>query len=239
MTKLDDMPFRLTVGVMAYNEEASLEHFMCELLSELADSDDTAEVLVIDDGSTDQTGQIADRFARDHANVSCVHHDANRGLGEVYRTVFDQAKGEYITCFPADGQFPPSLIPTFLSHFPAADMVLGYLPKRKSSWLAKTLSWTERVLYRLLLGPRPRHQGVFMFRRSILVELPLISTGPGFGIVRELTMRTYQGSYNVTSVPSQLRPRKYGRSKVNTLGNVWINLKQLFALWYQLRLRRR
>ena len=71
-----------------------------------------------------------------------------------------------ITFFPADGQFPPSTIKQFVALMDEADMVLGYLPSRKRSLLAKGLSFSERVLYTCLFGKLPRFQGVLMWRHN-------------------------------------------------------------------------
>jgi hypothetical protein len=117
----------------------------------------------------------------------------------------------------------------------AYDLVLGYLPQRQSSPLAKGLSAAEKVLYRLLFGPMPRFQGVFMVRRPVLQGLALETSGRGWGVVMEMVLKIARGPYRVTSVPTPLRPRLSGQSKVNNLRTIWINLKQALELRRTLR----
>ena len=118
----------LSVAVLAYNEHDNLPIALEELLRELATCGVSWELLIIDDGSTDGTGQLADQLAGDRPGVRVLHHPQNLGLGGGYRTGFREARGEWLTFFPADAQFPASIIGTFLRASRDADMVLGYLP---------------------------------------------------------------------------------------------------------------
>jgi glycosyltransferase involved in cell wall biosynthesis len=220
----------VTVIVMAFDEVNTLEAVVGEIDRATRELEMPYELVVIDDGSSDGTAVIADRLSRQLPRVRVIHHEVNRGLGEVYRTGFAAALGRFVTFFPADGQFPPAIINRFLLQIEEADIVLGYLPNRHSSLLAKSLSLAERVLYRLLFGPLPRFQGVIMFKRKLLDELELRSTGRGWTVLMELIVRASREGYRLVSVPTAVRPRMSGKSKVNNLRTIWANLKQVVAL---------
>lgn len=223
----------LSTIVMAYNEKGMLKAVVYELQSVLDGLGRLYEIVVVDDGSSDRTGVIADNLAEEIPHVRVIHHETNQGLGGVYRTGFTQARGDYVTFFPADGQFPTTIIAQFLPLMADVDMVLGYLPNRKSSLLAKCLSAGERLLYRLLFGPLPRFQGIVMFRRTLLDELELKSTGRGWAVLMELIIRASRGGYRLISVPTEMRPRMSGKSKVNNVRTIWANFRQMLALrWY-------
>jgi glycosyltransferase involved in cell wall biosynthesis len=228
----------LSVVVMAYDEVANLEAVVREIagvLQKLPDAE-AHEIVIVDDGSRDGTGALADTLAAALPRVRVIHHPENRGLGGVYRTGFSQAGGELLSFFPADGQFPATILETFLPLMPAHDLVLGYLPHRRSSALARGLSAAEKVLYRLLFGPMPRYQGVFMLRTSALRALTLQTQGRGWGVVMEMVLRIFQARpERVRSVPTSLRPRLSGQSKVNNPRTIWINLRQAVALRRTLR----
>jgi len=223
------MKISLSVIIMAFNELDSIERVVREIESVLTNLG-CSEIVIVDDGSTDGTGAVADRLAEEIPQVRVIHHETNRGLGEVYRTGFVQARGEYVTFFPADGQFPATIIEQFLPLMEDADMVLGYLPKRKGSLLARGLSLMEKVLYRLLFGPLPRFQGVLMFRRALLDNVELKSTGRGWAVLMEFIIRISRDGYRIVTVPTEVRPRLSGRSKVNNLRTIWANLKQVIIL---------
>jgi glycosyltransferase involved in cell wall biosynthesis len=224
--------------VMAYDEAANLEAVVREIEGVLATLPDPGshELLIVDDGSRDDTGPLADRLAAELPRVRVIHHQVNRGLGGVYRTGFEHAARDLISFFPADGQFPATILQTFHPLMAERDLVLGYLPQRQSSPLAKGLSVAEKVLYRLLFGPMPRYQGVFMVRREVLRQLTLRTEGRGWGVVMEMVLRIHRGPWRVESVPTTLRPRLSGQSKVNNPRTIWINLKQAVALRRTLRM---
>lgn len=224
------MPIDVSVVVLAYNEAENLEPAVLELLGELRDAGRSFELIIVDDGSTDATGALADGLAARERGVRAVHHGQNLGLGGGYRTGLGEARGTLLTFFPADGQFPATIISQFLPLAEAHDLVLGYLPERASGWIAKGLSLGERILYRLLFGRFPRFQGIFMIRRRLVDEIPLVSEGRGWAIVMELIVRAARGPYRITSVPTECRPRRAGESKVQNTRTIIANLKQVVAL---------
>jgi glycosyltransferase involved in cell wall biosynthesis len=221
---------RVTIVVFAYNEEENIAAVTEEIWNQLGGLNLAFELLIIDDGSLDNTPQIADSLARDLPGVRVVHHLENLGLGGVYRTGFIEALGRFVSFFPADGQFPATIISQFLPLMDDADLVLGYLPDRDSSLLARGLSFSERLLYRVLFGSFPRFQGVLMFRRSLLSDMKLTSEGRGWAVLMEFIIRVSKGGYRVHSVPTTMRPRLAGESKVNNLKTIVSNLVQIFML---------
>jgi dolichol-phosphate mannosyltransferase len=224
-----------TVVIMAFDEVATLTPVTEEIEAVLESLSRPYEVLIVDDGSRDGTGPLADELAARSERIRVVHHQANSGLGGVYRTGFRAAVGHFVTFFPADGQFPASIIAAFRSEMDLADLVLGYLPDRRDSLTGKALSWVERLLYRLLLGPMPRFQGIMMFRRALLDAVPLASIGRGWGIVMEFIIRVSRSDAVVVSRPTTIRPRTAGASKVNNTRTIFANMRQLLDLRAVLR----
>lgn len=215
---------------MAYNEAASLTSVVREIEEILLETTRACEIIIVDDGSHDGSGEIADSLAVSSQNIRVVHHLVNLGLGGVYRTGFTSSRAHFLTFFPADGQFPAKIISQFLPLMENADLVLGFLPHRDSSPLAKCLSLFERLLYHILFSSLPKFQGIFMIRRELLDGLELKSTGRGWAIILELIIRTMRGGYRVISVPTEMRPRMSGKSKVNNPRTILANLKQAFML---------
>ena len=220
----------LTVVVMAYNEAETFPSVIEELAAALEALRRPWEILVVDDGSTDGTGQAADRLAAERSFLRVIHHPANRGLGGVYRTGFGAARGRHVTFFPADGQFAASILPDFRATIEGADLVLGVLADRRRTPLSALLSVLERLLYRVVLGPMPRFQGILMFRRSLLAGMVLRSEGRGWAVVMEFILRVARGGGRIVNRPTPLRPRTAGRSKVNNFRTILANVTQVLAL---------
>jgi len=215
---------------MAFDEEASLEATVGEIVQACASLDRPVDVLIVDDGSRDGTGAIADRLAGERPQVRVVHHPHNLGLGGVYRTGFAQARGAFVSFFPADGQFDPAVIGRFLEALENADIVLGHYAGRARGLIGRALTALERLLYLLLFGWFPRFRGVLMIRRALLECFPLESTGRGWVVLMELILRAHRGGCRLVSVSTGLRPRTRGASKVQDWRTVLSNLRQLIAL---------
>jgi len=229
MTTPPSLP-RLSVVLMAYNEAASVDAVAREIHDELVRLGATYELLVVDDGSADGSGGIVDQLGRTLPCTRALHHEGNRGLGAVYRTGFAEARGELLTFFPADGQFPATIIGQYLGAIADTDLILGTLPQRRDALLGRVLSFTERVLLRALFGQFPRFQGIVMFRRALLDRMTLVSRGRGWTVLMELILRAQRDGARIKNLPITLRPRASGASKVNNLRNIASNLQQVLAL---------
>lgn len=221
---------RLTCCVFAWDEVATLRSVVDAQLTALERLGVSYELLIIDDGSSDGTGEEADRIAREHPAVRVIHHPENFGLGGVYRTGFSAARGAFVTFFPADGQFPADILERFYPLVEGWDFVLGNLPQRRDKLMGALLGGVERRLYRLAFGPLPRLEGVFIFRREVLSSLTLRSVGRGWTVVWELLLRAQRAGCRMVGCPITLLPRSHGASKVNNWRNVVANLRQLLAL---------
>lgn len=224
----------VSIIVMAYNEATTVSGVLNEIDSTMRSAACAYEVIVVDDGSCDGTGQIADGAAQRLHAIRVLHHPTNRGIGEVYRSGFQAATGKYLTFLPADGQFPAGIVADFVPLMSNADLVLGYLPNIRRSPVAMVLSWMERSLYWAMFGRLPRFQGIMMFRRSMLEELGVKLGGRGWGVLMEIIVRAERSQLKIVSVPTSLRPRISGKSKVNNLRNIRANLDQAIALWRSL-----
>lgn len=215
------MTERVSVVVMAYNELASLAGVVREIREALDRLGPGHEILIVDDGSMDGTGAAADALARELLGVRVVHHDPNGGLGAVYRTGFDQAHGDYVTFFPADGQFPATILAQFVPLIAGADLVLGWFDQGREPRLAKLLSACERAFYALLFGALPRFRGILMLRRSLLAGIPLVSRGRSWVVVMELLIKASRAGARIRGgVTTPIRPRASGVSKVRNLRTV-------------------
>lgn len=221
---------------MAYNEAPSLERVVGEIRDELLRLGAHYEIVIINDGSTDGSREIADRLARELPGVRVVHHPVNLGLGAVYRQAFRCGTKELATAFPADGQFEPAIIGQFMRRFNDADMVLGCIPeyRKNRSLAARVFSWAERSLYKILFGSFPDFQGIMMFRRALVDTVPLTSTGRGWMIQMELILRFLKKGYRVVNEPTGIRARMSGSSKVMNLRSILSNLRQVFVLRWHL-----
>ena len=220
----------ISVVLMAFNETTTLDSITKEIITTLEGLEQEYEIVIVDDGSTDGTKKNAEDLVNEYGQLRLVPHATNLGLGGVYRTGFTQSRFDLVTFFPADGQFPASILLQFIPLMNTHDMVLGYFLDRDRSILSKLLSKAEKILYGLLFGRMPKFQGVFMFKRTMLNEIPLQSSGRGWAVVLEFIIKASRSNYKLVSVPTEIRPRIAGKSKVNNIRTILENLVQAIEL---------
>jgi dolichol-phosphate mannosyltransferase len=206
-----------------YNEAENIEAFVVAVREKLPAS---ARVLVVDDNSPDGTGEIADRLAEQHANVSVLHRPQKEGLGPAYLAGFQRALDEgagLILEMDSDFSHDPAYLPRLLEAAEHADLVIGsrYVPGGGvGDWgpLRRAISRGGSAYARLLLGLQIRDvtAGFKCFRREVLEAIDLDSVQPrGYAFQVELHYRAVQLGFKVIEVPIVFRDRQAGSSKMS------------------------
>ena len=230
MTPAEAIAFHgiLSIVVPAYNEVDNLRPVLSELIETLDSAGADFEVVVVDDGSSDGTSELADRLAREDSRIRVVHHGVNKGHGVALSTGFAACRGDWITSVPGDGQIDPNDFPVFFAELDGADFVGSYYVDRDDGLKRKVLTKGLRVLLRLLFGPIPRLEGTRFFRRELLDTVRL-SSGTSLANL-ELAIRVHRAGYRLRSVPSHCRARLSGESKVANSNTIAKFLWDIFRL---------
>jgi dolichol-phosphate mannosyltransferase len=208
-----------------YNEAENLDRIVRAALPRLAEAAPEHHVLVVDDGSPDGTGAIADRLAEELAEVEVLHRPAKQGLGRAYIAGFEHALGrgaDLVIEMDADFSHDPADLPRLIRAADRADLVLGsrYVPGGGvENWgLRRRLLSRGGSLYaRKLLGLKIRDLtgGFKCFRRETLERIDYRDThADGYGFQIELTYRTCRAGLRVEEVPIVFREREAGTSKM-------------------------
>jgi len=212
---------RVVVVVPTYNEVDNLAWIVGRLRAAVP----KADVLVVDDGSPDGTGAVADRLAADDAQVSVVHRRTKEGLGAAYLHGFAVAleRGyDVIGEMDADGSHRPEELPGLLAALGEADLVLGsrWVPGGRVvnwPWTRELLSRGGNLYTRLLLGMPVRDAtgGFRLFRRTTLEKIDLSAVqSVGYCFQADLAWRTVQAGLRVREVPISFVERERGESKM-------------------------
>jgi glycosyltransferase involved in cell wall biosynthesis len=146
----------LSIFFPCHNEEDNVERVTRAALRTAADVANTCEIIIVDDGSRDRTGEIADRLAADIPEVRAVHNRPNRGYGGAVVRGLTEARMEWVFFTDGDGQFDIDELPKLINLLDTCDVAIGYRMKRADPWI-RTLNghcWT--LLVRLLFGLKVR-----------------------------------------------------------------------------------
>jgi dolichol-phosphate mannosyltransferase len=218
-----------------YDEAENVEAIVRAALEQLATTGRAHTVLVVDDGSPDGTGEIADRLAEEHGAVRVLHRASKQGLGRAYLAGFDLALAEgaeLVLEMDADFSHDPADLPRLIAAADDADLVLGsrYVPGGGvENWgaLRRLLSRAGSVYARALLRVPVRDLtgGFKCFNRRVLEAIDLTGVhADGYGFQIELTYRAIQAGFSVKEVPIRFRERREGHSKMTAriaLEAVW------------------
>ncbi len=204
----------VSIVVPVYNEEAALSRVLDAIEQAMQASGYPHEMLVIDDGCTDRSAEIAAAMG-----ARVIRHATNRGYGSAIRTGIREAAGQIIVITDADGTYPNSEIPSLLDRLDRHDLIVG--ARRSEQGSARLLRapakrfirWLARVLTRAEI--QDLNSGLRAFRKEI-AERYLNLLPPGFSCSATLTMIFLCEGYEVAYVPIDYYPR-VGRSKFHPI----------------------
>ena len=228
---------QVSIIVPTYNEARSLSELAGRLFAALQGAGLEGELVVVDDGSPDGTGAIAEELARRYP-MQVLHRPAKSGLASAVLEGMARAQGDILVVMDADLSHPPEVVPRLVAPILAgkADLAVASRYVRGGGvaqwpWTRRLVSWGANLLARPLVPMRDATSGFFAVRREVLEG---VSLNPiGFKIGLEVMAR---GRYRrFVEVPYIFEDRRYGKSKFG-LREVFHYLWQLLVL---LRSRRR
>ena len=223
----------VSVVVFAFNEETNAAPVLRELTDWLAQHEPNAEVVFVDDGSSDATAQQA-RGALEGFSHQVLTHDVNRGIGAALKTGVQAARGNWVTFLPADGQVSPTAIGALREAATqvGADVALSVYRHRADGWSRKILSDGLRTLIFVVYGVWMRSEGPYLFRRS-LFDLEQLRADTFF-LNFEFPIRMLRAGTRTTRVTIECRPRRAGRSKIAHAWKIGGVGRDLLALRWRL-----
>ncbi len=211
------------VIIPTYNEAINIR----ELIPRVLAQDECLDVLIVDDGSPDGTGKLADGLAAENGRVEVLHREKNLGLGTAYKAGFKWAlEREYDLIFEMDADFShdPKHLRQFLAAIADADLVLGsrYLEGRVTvvNWpMARlVLSYGANIYARIVTGHKlwDATGGFKCFRRKVLeaIDLDRVRSN-GYAFQIEMSFRASKKGFRIKEIPIVFVDRTDGTSKMS------------------------
>jgi glycosyltransferase involved in cell wall biosynthesis len=217
---MDKSIVKLSVLIPAFNEEDSIRELVPEVISVLQDTVKSFEVIVIDDGSYDNTESILkDLLEKFPEHLVAIQHLDNKGNGASLRTGINAARGDIVVTMDADGQHVPADILKLLDLIPPYDLVIAARTKNyqgnwyrgfANSFFNVFSSWlSQHKILDLTSGFRAMH------RHQVMHFLTLFPNG--FSAPTTTTMAFLKAGYNVTFIPIDVHQRQSGQSKISLI----------------------
>ncbi len=225
--------YGVSVFFPAYNDAPSLPGLIAKAFSVLEANVEDFEVIVVNDGSHDNTGQVLSELAGQHGSrMRIITHEVNRGYGGALRSGFEAATKDFVFYTDGDGQYDVGELPKLLKRMRAGvSFVNGYKLERNDPWhriwIGKTYNQFARLLFNVSL--RDIDCDFRLIRRSLLEEIQLESTSGTICV--ELVRKLELCGMDVEEVGVHHYARLHGRSQFFRVKSLLSTLYQLLRLW--------
>jgi len=233
----------LSVVMPTHNEEGSVESVIQEhvaILSQLPEAVTDWEIVVVDDGSDDDTPEILDRLAARLPRLRVVKHPVNQGLFRAFDDAHRAAKGTHVFATASDGQWPAANLVRMLERMlqTDADLVVGVRPHREEVYTPwrRFVSHCYQLLPRLLFGVQTQDAGSVKLGRRELFQCKFISHSPF--VEAERIIRALRAGCRVEFVPIEFLPRSSGKAGGAKLSYIIASLRDSLRCFWTYRLRR-
>jgi glycosyltransferase involved in cell wall biosynthesis len=224
---------KISVVIPCFNEEKNIEITVNQTIVSLKKNNICGEIIVVDDGSKDNTCKIAEELNRIHSNVSVIVHKKNKGLGQACLTGFNNSSGEWVTWLPGDGQFYPEDMINMCDSTSGVEFAIGTVPITeriaKDNLWRFVLSKSWRFIIKVLLQFDAKDIVGYAFHRKLLSTITLISSTGFLNI--EFPIKAIKSGVKVKYYNIRLKPRLSGKSKVNNISTI------IKSFWEILKLR--
>jgi glycosyltransferase involved in cell wall biosynthesis len=223
----------LSVVFPAFNEEGNIRAVVEDAYRNLRNLTPVFEIIVVNDGSRDRTGEICDSLAQEFPEMRVVHHPRNRGYGAALKSGIELAQYDLIFFSDADGQFDLKELAAFIDETDDYDVVAGYRARRQDPPHRLLFAWGWNILVRLVLGVRIRDIDCAfkVFNRRVFDKVRIQSVGAM--VNTEIFAQISRFGMTVKEIPVSHFPRRHGES---TGGNIAVIIKAFREL---VRMRRK
>lgn len=230
----------LTAFFPAYNDQHTIEGIVRTVADEMRKVTGDFEVLVVDDGSKDETGAILDRLVKELRYLRVIHNYRNLGYGAALITGFKNSRKDLIFYTDGDGQYDVRELHNLLAQLkPNIDMVNGYKVKRADAWyriwIGECYRRAMRWVFRLSI--RDVDCDFRLFRRYIFDTISLESRS---GVICvEMAKKFELARFRMVEIPVSHYPRMHGRSEFFRVRHLVFTFRGLMKIWWNLVISRR
>lgn len=213
-----------------YNDERTVQTVAERALDLLEEVADAYEIIIVDDGSPDASGEIADRLAAEHEAITVVHHPENRGYGAAVRTGIASARYDIICMIDGDNEYDVFDLKKMLAVSDYYMLVIAFRYRKLYSTRRIFISFVYNAVLRLVFKSpfRDISTGIRLIKRDVVKDLQLSSNSPFIGA--ELTLKSMLRGFPVGEVGIQTFPRDFGTGSATSVPNIIGTIKDIWRI---------
>ena len=229
----------ISVIMPCLNEEKNIDLAIQATLNALDRYEILGELIVVNDGSTDQTGNKMNKWIKRNQRVRLLEHESPQGIGVSFWHGVQEAKNAFITMFPGDNENNPEETLTYFNLTENVDVVIPFIHniEVRSKW-RRLISSLYRFMINLSFGTNLNYtNGTVIYNNTLLKELRHHATG--FFYQTEILVRLIRAGYLYAEVPHFLQSRSYGKTKALSLYSFWNVTKGYLRLMWDIHIVRK
>lgn len=224
----------ISIFLPAYNEEENIKEAVLEAEKILKSITDDYEIIVVNDGSTDNTKSILDELIVRVPYLKVIEHVSNKGIAEALKSGLYSTEKEFIFYNSADRQAKMEVIKNFLPLMDDFDIVVGALKRRKDSLLRRICSSVYRQLIFLLFGLKLRNiNALKLIRKNILKDIQIESSSAF--VDAEILIKARGAGYRISEIEIDHFPRIKGKQKGARFSAIIGTIRDLFRLYRKIK----
>jgi len=219
----------------AHNEEGNVERMCNALRIVLPNVAEDFEIIIVNDGSNDKTGEIADRLAAQDEKIRVVHHERNMGYGAAIRSGISACKKEYVFLTDGDNQFDVSQLSLFVPMVSQYDGVIGFRLNRQDNFVRKANAWAWNRLVQWMFGLKAKDIDCAfkLFHREVFEKVQLESSGAM--ISTEMLVKMKKNKYRLHEIGVLHSPRLAGKQTGANLRVIFKAFNELYRFYLKMR----
>lgn len=222
---------RISLFFPVYRDERTVERVATKARRVLDELAADWEIIVVDDGSPDRAGEIAEGLARTDPRVRVIRHGRNLGYGSALRTGLDAARFEWIAFTDGDDEYEVDDLRKLWRLREFYDLILTFRYAKRYGSARIFISWVYNNLLRRVFRSHYRDIscGLRLVRKEVAAELPLRSTSPFIGA--EIAIKTMLKGFRVGEVGIQTFPREFGKGSSTSVANILATMRDMWAVY--------
>lgn len=230
---------KLSVFLPAYNEGANLKSTIDNVLTNLKKNFKTWELIVVNDGSKDDTGKIAESYAKKDKRVKVINHSPNKGYGPALISGLYACQYPWISFIDSDGQFDFSEITNLVKvqQKTSADLVIGFYKSRQVSFFRKLNTRIWQIIVWIMFGLKVRDIdcGFKLISKKVVDKISRLESKRGAFISSEFLIKSQKAGFKIVETGVNHYPRKQGEGTGANIDVIIQSFVDLFKLWRKLK----
>ncbi len=214
-----------------YRDEATVRRVAEKAITVLQDVAAEYEIVIVDDGSPDRSGEIADQLAAEHPFISVVHHPRNLGYGAAIKSGFSRVRYEWVCFTDGDDEYDVYDLYKLIALKDFYDLIITFRYVKVYAGDRQVVSWVYNVVLRALFRTSYRDisTGLRLIRKSLIDQLTCHSNSPFIGA--EITIKSMLKGYRIGEVGIQTFPREFGKGASTSLPNIIATIRDMASVY--------